>query len=74
MICEHNKLKTTGTKRELINRLLDSIKGELTVEKIANLFPKEDLKIFSEEKEGRVSGTRSEIIQSVIKIFEARKA
>ncbi len=73
MICEHNKLKTVGTKEELIMRLLDSISGEITVYKIANLFPKEDMKIFSEEKEGRVSGTRAEILQSVINIFKTNK-
>lgn len=73
MICEHNKLKTGGTKEELIIRLLDSISGDLTVGKIANLFPKEDMKIFSEEKEGRISGTRAEILQSVINIFKANK-
>ncbi|MHA1299891.1 MAG: hypothetical protein ACTSO9_10685 [Candidatus Helarchaeota archaeon] len=73
MICEHNKLKTNGTKKEMINRILDFVGEDLSIEKIASLFPKEDLKIFSEEKEGRISGTRAEILKSVINIFKARK-
>ena len=72
-ICEYNNLETSGTKGEMINRILDSIGKEITVEKVANLFPKKDLEVFSQDKNGRVSGTRAEILQSVIKIFKERK-
>lgn len=69
VLCEYKGLIKGGKKQDLIERLLNEVESDYSIESIVNLFHKEDLIEYSRLIGGRASGNKIDILKSVIDIF-----